>query len=71
MTSLNLDTVPRRRTFELDQVVVGAVGGEEGSAVLKVLAFRLALERLVARLAGEFKADGSTREVRQEGHVAP
>ena len=33
MTSLNLDTVPRRRTctFELDQVVVGA-GGEEGVA---------------------------------------
>jgi hypothetical protein len=50
MTSLNLDTVPRRRTFELDQVVVGAVGGEEGSGVLEVLAFRLALERLVARL---------------------
>ena len=27
---LNLDTVPARRTFELDELVIGAVGGEGG-----------------------------------------
>ena len=32
-----------------DEVVVGAVGGEEGARVLEVLAFRFALERLVHR----------------------
>ena len=50
MTLLNLDTVPGRRAFKLDQVVVRTVGGEEGAGVLEVLALRLALERLVGRL---------------------
>ena len=50
MTLLNLDTVPGRRAFKLDQVVVRIVGGEEGAGVLEVLALRLALERLVGRL---------------------
>ena len=44
MTLLNLDTVPGRRAFKLDQVVVRTVGGEEGAGVLEVLALRLALE---------------------------
>ena len=33
----------------IDEVVVGAVGGEEGARVLEVFAFRFALERLVHR----------------------
>ena len=47
---LNTDYIPWRRPLELDQVVVGAVGGEEGAGVLEVLALRVALQRLVARL---------------------
>ena len=45
--------IPRRRPLELDQVVICAVGGEEGTSMLKslkVLALRIALQRLVARL---------------------
>ena len=30
--ALNFDTVPGRCAFKLDQIVVGAVGGEEGEA---------------------------------------
>ena len=48
--NLNTNNIPRRRPLELDQVVVGAVSGEEGAGVLKVLALRVALQRLVARL---------------------
>ena len=47
---LNGNYVPRRRPLELDQVVVSAVGGEEGAGMLEVLALRVALQRLVARL---------------------
>ena len=30
--NLNTNNIPRRRPLELDQVVVGAVSGEEGAA---------------------------------------
>lgn len=50
MTLLNLDTVPGRRAFKLDQVVVRTVGGEEGAGVLEVLALCFTLQRPVARL---------------------
>ena len=33
------------RALELDQVVVAAVGSQEGASMLKVLAFCVALER--------------------------
>ena len=42
--------VPRRRPLELDQFVVSAIRGEEGSSVLEVFALRITLQRLVARL---------------------
>ena len=64
MTSLNLDTVPRRRTFELDQVVVGAdcrTAVRRAPLCSKVLAFCLALERLVARLEKTGGEEGMRR----------
>ena len=48
-TLLDFDTVPGRHTLELDQIVVGAVRGEERAGVLKVLTLGVALERLLAR----------------------
>ena len=42
--------VPLRRTFEFYLVVVGAVRREQRARVLEVLALRLALQRLLARL---------------------
>ena len=48
MLKSNLESVPVWRTFELDQVVVGAVGGEQSASVLKVLAFCLTLQHLLA-----------------------
>ena len=49
-TLLDFDTVPGRHTLELDQIVVGAVGGEQCVGVLEVLALGVALKRLLARL---------------------
>ena len=49
LTHLDLNTVPGRGTLKLDQVVVGAVRGEERAGVLKVLTLGVALERLLAR----------------------
>ena len=47
---LNLDFVSARHTLELDEIVVRAVGGEEGTCVLEILHLGLALQRLLARL---------------------
>ena len=47
---LNLEFVSARHTLELDEIVVRAVGGEEGTCVLEVLHLGLALQRLLARL---------------------
>ena len=47
--TLNFNLISRRRPLELDQIIVGAVGGEQGACMLKVLALCLTLECLVAR----------------------
>lgn len=47
---LNFNLISRRCPLELDQIVVGAVGGEQGAGVLEVLALCFTLQRPVARL---------------------
>ena len=65
--------VSLRRTLELDEVVVGAVGGEHGARVLEVLALRSALSldlRLRAAQVGRTRSLGGPRAAVVE-HVAP
>ena len=47
---LNLDFVSARHTLELDEIVIRAVSGEEGTCVLEVLHLGLALQRFLARI---------------------
>ena len=45
-----MDTVPWRRTLQLDQIVIRAVRRKQRTRMLKVLALGVALERFLARL---------------------